>query len=122
MSTPKKSGHIRTRFAPSPTGAPHIGNIWQALMQWLYVRHVGGTFVLRIEDTDRQRYVEDSETRIFEALQWFGLNHDEGPDVGGPYAPYRQSERLNRYQEHADKLLAQGDAYPCFCTTERLDQ
>lgn len=111
---------IRTRFAPSPTGDPHIGNIWQALLAWLYARHHGGIFVLRIEDTDRTRFVEGSEARIIEALQWYGIRYDEGPDIGGPYGPYRQSERLEIYQQYAEKLIGGGHAYYCFCSSERL--
>src|SRR3989338_21474 len=121
MTTSPKEKLVRTRFAPSPTGYPHIGTIWQALMQWLYVRHVGGTFILRIEDTDRQRYVADAEGKIIEALRWYGLDYDEGPDIGGPNGPYRQSERLDLYRQHVSLLLESGKAYCCFCTAEELD-
>jgi len=113
---------VRVRFAPSPTGAPHIGNIRTALFNWLFARHHGGKFVLRIEDTDQAREVENGLELIMESLRWLGLDWDEGPDVGGPYGPYRQSERLATYQEYAQQLLANGHAYYCFCSEERLAQ
>ena len=105
---------VRTRFAPSPTGSPHIGNIRTALFAWLYARHHNGQFILRIEDTDRNRYVEGSVEQIMRACQWLGLNWDEGP--------YYQSERLPLYKQAADQLIASGHAYKCFCTSERLEQ
>ncbi len=111
----------RTRIAPSPTGDPHVGTAYVALFNLALARRTGGSFVLRIEDTDRVRSNAASERMIFEALSWLGLTWDEGPDVGGPYGPYRQSERTEIYREHAERLVAQGDAYPCFCTRERLD-
>ncbi len=111
----------RTRIAPSPTGDPHVGTAYVALFNMALARRTGGAFVLRIEDTDRVRSNEASERMIFEALSWLGLQWDEGPDVGGPFGPYRQSERSEIYREHAERLVAQGDAYPCFCTKERLD-
>jgi len=111
----------RVRTAPSPTGDPHVGTAWNALFNYAYARRNGGTFVLRIEDTDQARYNAESERRIIDALNWLGLDHDEGPDIGGPYGPYRQSERLDIYQRHADHLVERNDAYPCFCTPERLD-
>jgi glutamyl-tRNA synthetase len=111
---------IRTRIAPSPTGDPHVGTAYVALFNLALARKHGGQFILRIEDTDRQRSHPASERMIFEALRWLGLTWDEGPDVGGPYAPYRQSERSAIYREHADLLIRKGAAYPCFCTPERL--
>ena len=112
---------IRVRVAPSPTGDPHVGTAYIGLINYLYARQRGGKFVLRIEDTDRARFVATSEKMIFDALHWLGLNWDEGPDVGGPYGPYRQSERTEIYREHADMLLANGTAYRCFCTAEELE-
>ncbi len=113
---------VRVRYAPSPTGDPHLGNIRTALFDWLLARHHGGQFILRIEDTDRARYVEAGVQAQMEALRWLGLDWDEGPDVGGPHAPYVQSERLDIYREHADRLLDEGNAYLCFCSPERLDE
>jgi len=113
---------VRTRLAPSPTGEPHIGNMYVALFNWAFARQTGGQFLLRIEDTDRTRFVEGAEAMILDALRWLGLDHDEGPDRGGPVGPYRQSERLAIYREHADRLLAAGHAYRCFCTAERLKE
>ena len=107
---------IRTRIAPSPTGDPHVGTAYVALFNLALARHHGGQFILRIEDTDRQRSHPASERMIFDALRWLGLDWDEGPDVGGPHGPYRQSERSAIYQEHAARLVAKGAAYPCFCT------
>lgn len=112
---------IRTRFAPSPTGDVHIGGIWIAQFGWLCAKQNGGQFVLRIEDTDRQRLVPGAVEKIYEALTWYGLQPDEGPQQGGPYGPYIQSERLERYQRYAQQLVEQGSAYYCFCTPERLD-
>ncbi len=113
---------VRVRFAPSPTGDPHVGSAWTALFNWLYARHSGGKFILRIEDTDRERLVPGAVERIYELLDWLGLVPDEGPREGGSHAPYVQSERLPMYREHADKLLASGAAYRCFCTPERLTE
>ncbi len=110
----------RLRVAPSPTGDPHVGTAYMSLFNLAYARKTGGAFVLRIEDTDRARYVPDSERQIFETLRWLGLTWDEGPDIGGPYAPYRQSERLDTYRPYVDKLLADGHAYLCWCSAERL--
>ena len=93
--------NVRVRFAPSPTGDPHVGNIRSALFNWLYARHTGGTFVLRIEDTDQNRKVEGAVETIYESLNWMGLDWDEGPDVGGPLGPYVQSERILLYQDIA---------------------
>jgi len=112
---------IRVRIAPSPTGDPHVGTAYIGLINYLYARQRGGQFVLRIEDTDRARFVATSEQMIFDALHWLGLAWDDGPDVGGPYGPYRQSERTNIYREHVEKLLANGTAYRCFCTAEELE-
>ena len=119
--TSSSSAPIRVRIAPSPTGDPHVGTAYIGLINFLYARQRGGQFVLRIEDTDRARFVATSEQMIFDALRWVGLNWDEGPDVGGPYGPYRQSERTEIYREHAELLLANGTAYRCFCTAEELE-
>ena len=113
---------VRTRYAPSPTGVPHVGNIRTALFDYLLARHFGGQFIVRIEDTDRQRYVPESVEGIAESLRWLGLDWDEGLDKGGPHAPYVQSERLPRYRAAADRLLAQGDAYECWCSPQRLER
>lgn len=110
----------RVRFAPSPTGRMHLGSARTALYDYLLARRTGGTFILRIEDTDRKRYVEGAEEELMEGLRWLGLNYDEGPDVGGPYGPYRQSERREIYHQHAWELVERGAAYPCFCTPDRL--
>ena len=112
----------RVRFAPSPTGMLHVGNARTALYNWLFARHTGGDFVLRIEDTDVERSEVRYETQLIEDLRWLGLDWTEGPQVGGPYAPYRQSERMEIYQQHTDRLLAEGKAYRCFCTAEELEQ
>ena len=112
---------VRTRIAPSPTGDPHVGTAYVALFNYALARKHGGQFILRIEDTDRERSSAASEAMIFEALRWLGLRWDEGPDVGGPHGPYRQSERTAIYREHAEELVRRGAAYPCFCTRERLD-
>ncbi|MQA00670.1 MAG: glutamate--tRNA ligase [Dehalococcoidia bacterium] len=111
---------VRVRYAPSPTGDPHVGNIRQAIWSWLYARHTGGQFYVRLEDTDQSRSVPGSLERILESLRWLGIDWDEGPDIGGPYGPYTQSERLPLYREAADRLLAGDYAYRCFCTTEEL--
>jgi glutamyl-tRNA synthetase len=113
---------VRVRIAPSPTGDPHVGTAYIALFNRAFARQQGGQFLLRIEDTDRTRCTPESEKMIFEALRWLGLTWDEGPDVGGPCGPYRQSERLPMYREHAERLVASGAAYWCACTPERLDQ
>ena len=112
---------VRTRVAPSPTGDVHVGTAYMALFSRVWAKKNGGRFILRIEDTDRMRSTEQSEKKIKEALEWLGLTWDEGPGVGGPYGPYRQSERLDIYREHAEALLSKGAAYRCFCTKERLD-
>ncbi len=111
---------VRTRFAPSPTGLPHIGNIRTALYSWLFARHHGGQFVFRLEDTDRERYDSQAEEALYSAFRWLGLDYDEGPNIGGPYGPYVQSERLHHYREAADRLIASGHAYKCWCSRERI--
>ncbi|MCL6550637.1 MAG: glutamate--tRNA ligase [Acidothermus cellulolyticus] len=111
---------VRVRVAPSPTGDPHVGTAYMSLFNLAFARRHGGAFVLRIEDTDRSRYVADSEQQIFDSLRWLGLDWDEGPDKGGPYGPYRQSERLETYRPYVDQLLASGHAYYCWCSPERL--
>ena len=111
---------VRTRFAPSPTGFLHIGGLRTALFAFLFARHNNGKFILRIEDTDRTRYVDEALDDIIESLKWIGINWDEGPDIGGPFAPYKQSERKDIYNEYAHKLIELGNAYKCFCTQERL--
>lgn len=112
---------LRLRFAPSPTGHLHVGNARTALFNWLMARGSGGTFIVRIEDTDAERSTVQSEQSILDDLRWLGLAWDEGPDVGGPHGPYRQSERLELYRAHADRLLAEGRAYRCFCSPEQLE-
>ena len=113
---------VRTRIAPSPTGAPHVGTAYMALFNLAFARRHQGKMVLRIEDTDRARSTPGSEQAIFDALSWLGIEWDEGPDCGGDYGPYRQSERLELHQGEIDRLLEQGDAYRCFCSPERLDE
>jgi glutamyl-tRNA synthetase len=108
-------------LAPSPTGDPHVGTAYIGLFNYAFARHCGGQFVLRIEDTDRSRSTRESEAAIFQALRWIGLTWDEGPDVGGPHGPYRQSERLEIYREHGERLLGSGHAYYCFCAAEQLE-
>ena len=112
---------IRVRFCPSPTGNPHVGMIRTALFNWAFARHSGGTFVFRIEDTDSARDSQESYEALLNAMRWLGLTWDEGPEVGGPYGPYRQSERTEIYREVVSKLAESGYTYPCFCTTEELD-
>jgi nondiscriminating glutamyl-tRNA synthetase len=113
---------VRTRFAPSPTGRLHLGNLRIAAFNWLFARHHGGVFILRIEDTDVERNQEGSEETICEDLRWLGLDWDEGPQVGGPHAPYRQSERGAVYQKATAQLLSAGKAYRCWCTEEELQE
>ena len=113
---------VRVRYAPSPTGEPHVGNIRSALFNWLYARHAGGSFIVRIEDTDQSRLVPGAMDAILDALSWLGLDWDEGPGRDGAYGPYVQSERLPLYQEHAERLVAEGKAYLCYCSEERIDQ
>ena len=111
---------VRVRIAPSPTGDPHIGTAYIALFNYVFAKKHGGKFVIRIEDTDQTRYRAESEAMILDAIRWFGIEWDEGPDKGGPYGPYKQSERLAHYQKWAKELVQKGHAYYCFCTSERL--
>ena len=113
---------VRVRIAPSPTGDPHVGTAYMALFNLIFAKRFNGSFILRIEDTDRTRSRPEYETSIFNALHWAGISWDEGPDVGGPYGPYRQSERTAIYQEYCQKLLDQGKAYKCFATPEELSE
>jgi glutamyl-tRNA synthetase len=113
---------VRLRVAPSPTGDPHVGTAYVSVFNLAFARQQGGKFILRIEDTDRARYQDDSEAQIFQTLHWLGLDWDEGPDKGGPYGPYRQSERSATYGVHVARLLEDGHAYYCWCTTGRLAQ
>jgi glutamyl-tRNA synthetase len=112
---------VRVRFCPSPTGNPHVGLVRTALFNWAFARHHGGTLVFRIEDTDAARDSEDSYNQLLDAMRWLGFDWDEGPEVGGPHAPYRQSERMDLYADVAAKLQAAGHAYRCYCSTEELD-
>lgn len=112
---------VRTRYAPSPTGYLHVGGAWMAFFTWLFTRHEGGQFVLRIEDTDRSRSTEAFEAAILEDLHWLGIAWDEGPDVGGPTGPYRQTERADLYRRNAEVLVDRGAAYPCYCLPEELE-
>jgi glutamyl-tRNA synthetase len=113
---------VRCRFAPAPSGSLHVGNVRTGLFSWAYARHHGGAFILRIEDTDASRVTEEAVHGVMDSLRWLGIDWDEGPDVGGPHAPYRQSERMGVYRETTDRLIAQGNAYPCYCTPEELEE
>ena len=113
---------VRCRFAPAPSGSIHVGNARSALFSWLHARHQGGVFTLRVEDTDASRVTEEAYLGVLEDLRWLGLAWDEGPDVGGPNGPYRQSERLEIYREMTDRLMASGHAYRCWCTPEELEE
>ncbi|WP_419998115.1 glutamate--tRNA ligase [Streptomyces boninensis] len=113
--------NVRVRFCPSPTGNPHVGLVRTALFNWAYARHNGGTYVFRIEDTDAARDTQESYDQLLDSLRWLGLTWDEGPEVGGPHAPYRQSERMDLYADVAAKLLEAGHAYRCYCTAEELE-
>ncbi len=113
---------VRTRFAPSPTGLPHVGNIRTAMFNWLLARHTGGKLILRIEDTDVARKVEGAVEAIMDGLRWLGLDWDEGPEAGGEYGPYFQSQRLESYHYAAEQLISQGDAYYCYCSPQRLEE
>ena len=113
---------VRVRFAPSPTGLPHIGNIRTAMFNWLFAKHHGGKFIVRVEDTDQDRLVPGATDAVLDALDWLHLRWDEGPRVGGPHAPYFQSERLQIYHQTAEKLIEGGFAYRCYCNQERLRQ
>jgi glutamyl-tRNA synthetase len=119
-STEGLPGAVRLRVAPSPTGDPHVGTAYMSLFNLAFARQQDGRFLLRIEDTDRARFREDSERQVFDTLRWLGLTWDEGPDIGGPCAPYRQSERLDTYAPYVERLLADGHAYRCWCSPERL--
>ncbi|HEY3247888.1 MAG TPA: glutamate--tRNA ligase [bacterium] len=112
---------VRTRFAPSPSGFLHVGSAWAAFFNWLFARHESGRFVLRIEDTDQSRSTDESIHAIIEDFHWLGIDWDEGPDIGGPLGPYRQTERATLYRQHADELLRTGHAYFCYCAPEELD-
>ena len=122
VSTSDGSGPVRVRVAPSPTGDPHVGTAYMSLFNLAFVRQQGGQFILRVEDTDRARFREDSEAQLYDMLAWLGLHWDEGPDIGGPFAPYRQSERLDTYRPYVERLLESGHAYHCWCSKERLDE
>jgi len=111
---------VRCRFAPAPSGSIHVGNARSALFSWLFARHSGGAFVLRVEDTDTSRVTEEAFHGVLESLRWLGLDWDEGPDVDGPHGPYRQSQRTDIYRELVDRLIAEGKAYRCYCTAEEL--
>ncbi|MCK5528307.1 MAG: glutamate--tRNA ligase, partial [Kiritimatiellae bacterium] len=113
---------VRTRVAPSPTGAPHIGTAYIALFNYAFAKKHDGEFILRIEDTDQTRSTSESETEIFDALKWVGINADESPAAGGPKGPYRQSERTDIYRQHCNMLVENDKAYPCFCSSERLTE
>jgi glutamyl-tRNA synthetase len=113
---------VRTRVAPSPTGDPHVGTAYVALVNYCFARKHGGEFILRIEDTDQARSTAESERAILQTLRWCGLQWDEGPDIGGPHGPYRQSERSSIYREYAEKLLVEGHAFKCFCAPQRLEE
>ncbi|HKD79642.1 MAG TPA: glutamate--tRNA ligase [Candidatus Angelobacter sp.] len=113
---------MRVRFAPSPTGQLHIGNVRTALFNWLFARQKGGKFILRIEDTDLERSEARYETQLIEDMKWLGLDWDEGPDVGGPYPPYRQSDKMEVYRGYAERLIKEGKAYYCFCSAEELER
>ena len=112
---------VRVRFCPSPTGTPHVGLVRTALFNWAYARHTGGTFIFRIEDTDAARDTQESYDQIVEALTWLGLSWDEGINVGGPNAPYRQSERMDIYRDVVQKLIATGHVYESFSTPEEIE-
>src|SRR5688500_9102894 len=111
----------RTRVAPSPTGHMHLATARVALYDYLLAKKTGGQFILRIEDTDQKRTVPGAEQEIMDGLRWLGLHYDEGPDVGGPHGPYRQTDRRDIYHTHAQVLVQKDAAYPCFCTPERLE-
>src|SRR5487761_937915 len=122
VTHPTTMAGARTRFAPSPTGLQHIGGYRTALFSWLLARHTGGQFLLRIEDTDTARTVPGAVEAVIEGFKWLGLEIDEGPEVGGPYGPYFQTQRRDLYLKYADELIAGGHAYRCFCSPERLQR
>jgi glutamyl-tRNA synthetase len=113
---------VRCRFAPAPSGSIHVGNVRTGLFSWAFARHHGGAFVLRVEDTDASRVTEEAFLGVIDSLRWLGIDWDEGPDVGGPHGPYRQSQRLEIYRGSVERLQAQGDAYACFCTEQELEE
>ena len=115
------SGAVRCRFAPAPTGYLHVGGARTALFSWLFARHNGGTFVLRVEDTDRKRSTDEAIGILIDSLRWLGITWDEGPGVGGPFGPYRQTERMPVYRDVVDRLLGDGRAYHCYCTPQELE-
>jgi glutamyl-tRNA synthetase len=121
-TTANHNKSVRTRFAPSPTGYLHVGGLRTALYSYLLAKQNGGQFLLRLEDTDTERYVEGAAEKIYDGLKWAGLQYDEGPDIGGPCGPYVQSQRLEIYRQHADALIKNNKAYYCFCTPETLEQ
>ena len=116
------ASQVRVRYAPSPTGEPHVGNIRTALFNWLFARHTGGTFIVRIEDTDVARRIDGALEAILDALRWLDMDWDEGPEVGGPYGPYVQSQRLDLYRQAAEELVDGGYAYHCYCSPQRLQE
>ncbi|MFC1892481.1 glutamate--tRNA ligase [Chloroflexota bacterium] len=116
------NNRVRVRYAPSPTGYPHVGNIRTALFNWLFARHHGGSFIVRVEDTDVARTVDGALESILDSLHWLGLEWDEGPELGGNYGPYFQSQRREIYREIAQRLVSQGDAYYCYCSPQRLEE
>ncbi|MEJ5189623.1 MAG: glutamate--tRNA ligase family protein, partial [Breznakiellaceae bacterium] len=113
---------VRVRYAPSPTGLQHIGGVRTALFNYLFARSQGGKFILRLEDTDRTRFDEAFVQNLYDTFAWLGIHWDEGPDVGGPFGPYVQSERFALYKEYAEQLVTLGKAYYCFCSEERLER
>lgn len=121
QATEAAGREVRVRFAPSPTGYLHVGGARTALFNWLFAKNVGGKMILRVEDTDAARSTRESEEAVLTDLKWLGIEWDEGPDVGGPHGPYRQSERKEVYKQYVDQLVAAGQAYPCFCTDEELE-
>lgn len=122
MSTSGTASGVRVRIAPSPTGEPHVGTAYIALFNYLFAKKHNGTFILRIEDTDATRSTPEFEQKVLDALKWCGLEWSEGPDIGGPYGPYRQSDRKDIYRPYVDKIVANGHGFKCFCTPERLEQ
>src|SRR5439155_4183338 len=120
--SPVADGTVRCRIAPAPPGYLHVGNARTALYNWLFARHHGGAFVLRIEDTDRKRSTDEAVGIVIDSLRWLGLDWDEGPEVGGRYGPYRQTERLAIYHETVDRFRAEGHSYPCYCTPDELEE
>ena len=113
---------VRVRYAPSPTGLQHIGGVRTALFNYFFARAQGGAFILRVEDTDRERFRDDALQDLYDTFDWLGVSWDEGPDKGGAYGPYVQSERFELYKKYAEQLVEEGHAYYCFCSSERLDR